>query len=190
MDSFASVWALGLRIQYPLIQLKCDSLAQRSFSPRYVSVWQHLKLSDISLETRPRDSLDAERDVKKPTNQTKQRYDSSSSSHNHGPKVTDRKNGQLDTAQQIIPPKTDPTVHLVYLTLVFHTHPKAGHRRALGYFEYKRICISLQVKSNFRKMTLYIFLKVLKAVTVSDLSRKRIPNIRSIILYLQKERSP
>ena len=36
---------------------------------RSASVWQHVKLSDVSLGTRPCDSLAADEDVKKPTNQ-------------------------------------------------------------------------------------------------------------------------
>ena len=39
-------------------------------SPLCLCVWQHAKLSDISLETRPRDSLVADEYVKKPTKQT------------------------------------------------------------------------------------------------------------------------
>ena len=37
----------------------------------YVSVWQHVKLSDDGLGTRPRDSLVVEENVKKPKRQTK-----------------------------------------------------------------------------------------------------------------------
>ena len=33
-------------------------------------VWQHVKLSDVSLGTRPRYSLVVDEDIKKPTNQT------------------------------------------------------------------------------------------------------------------------
>ena len=38
--------------------------------PALSRVWQHVKLSDVSLGTRPRYSLDAYEDVKKPTKQT------------------------------------------------------------------------------------------------------------------------
>ena len=47
----------------------CNRLRQKSCSPHSVSVWQHVKLSDVSLGTRPRYSLVAEENVKKPTNQ-------------------------------------------------------------------------------------------------------------------------
>ena len=38
--------------------------------PALSHVWQHVKLSDVSLGTRPRYSLVFDEDVKKPTNQT------------------------------------------------------------------------------------------------------------------------
>ena len=38
--------------------------------PSLSRVWQHVKLSDVSLGTRPRYSLVVDDDVKKPTNQT------------------------------------------------------------------------------------------------------------------------
>ena len=51
----------------------CDRLGQKPLSPDSSSVWQHVKLSDVSLGTRPRDSLVADVDVKKPsTNQSNQ----------------------------------------------------------------------------------------------------------------------
>ena len=37
--------------------------------PALSLVWQHVKLSDVSLGTRPRYSLVVDEDVKKPTNQ-------------------------------------------------------------------------------------------------------------------------
>ena len=39
-------------------------------SPALSCVWQDVKLSDVSLPTRPQYSLVADEDVKKPTNQT------------------------------------------------------------------------------------------------------------------------
>ena len=45
--------------------VKCDWPRQKSWSPRCVPVW----LSAVGLGTRPKDSLVAEEDVKKPTNQ-------------------------------------------------------------------------------------------------------------------------
>ena len=45
-------------------------MGQKSWSPLSVSrVWQHIKLSDVSLGTRPQYSLVAEEDVKKPKKQ-------------------------------------------------------------------------------------------------------------------------
>ena len=52
-----------------LVSVSCDRLRQKSWSPRSVSVWQHVELSDISLGTSLQDSLVAEEAVKKPTNQ-------------------------------------------------------------------------------------------------------------------------
>ena len=40
------------------------------FTPALSHVWQHVKLLDVSLGTRPRYSLVVEKDVNKPTNQT------------------------------------------------------------------------------------------------------------------------
>ena len=42
--------------------------------PALSHVWQHLKLSYVSLGTRPRYSLVVDEDVKKPTNQTSKRF--------------------------------------------------------------------------------------------------------------------
>ena len=49
------------------VSVSCDRLRQKSWSPRSVSVWQHVKLSDVSLGTRSRDSLIADEDVTKQT---------------------------------------------------------------------------------------------------------------------------
>ena len=52
------------------VSVECDRLRQKSRSPCSASVWQYVKLSDVSLETRPRYSLFVDEDVKKPTNQS------------------------------------------------------------------------------------------------------------------------
>ena len=55
-----------------VLSVECDGQRQKSWSPRSVSVWQQIKLSDISLGTRPQDSLvaDEDFDLKNPlTNQ-------------------------------------------------------------------------------------------------------------------------
>ena len=52
------------------VSVQCDRLRQKSWRP---SVLQHLKLFDVSLETRVRDSLVAYEDVKEPMKQTKVR---------------------------------------------------------------------------------------------------------------------
>ena len=39
------------------------------WSPRSVSVWQYVKLTEVSVETRPRDSLNDDEDFEKPTKQ-------------------------------------------------------------------------------------------------------------------------
>ena len=46
--------------------------------PALPRVWQHVKLSDISIVTRPRYSLVVDEDVKKPTNQPKKQNSSES----------------------------------------------------------------------------------------------------------------
>ena len=51
----------------------CDWLRQKSWSPRSVSVWKHIKLFDLSFGACPLNSLVADKDDKKPTNEpTKQ----------------------------------------------------------------------------------------------------------------------
>ena len=52
------------------VSVQCDRLRQKSWSPHSVSVWQHVKLSYVSLGTRPRYSLVVDEDVKKPNKQT------------------------------------------------------------------------------------------------------------------------
>ena len=48
-----------------------DRLRQKPWSPRSLMiVWQHVNLSDVSLEIRPRYSLVADEDVKKPNKET------------------------------------------------------------------------------------------------------------------------
>ena len=48
----------------------CVRMRQKSWSPQSVSMWQHEELLDIILGIRPRDSLVADEDVKKPNKHT------------------------------------------------------------------------------------------------------------------------
>ena len=48
------------------VSVKCDRLRQKSLSPRSASVWQHVKLSDVSLLTRSIYSLAVDEGIKKP----------------------------------------------------------------------------------------------------------------------------
>ena len=48
------------------MSVSCDPLRQKSWSLRSISVWQYVKMSDVSLWARPRDRLVPEEDVKKP----------------------------------------------------------------------------------------------------------------------------
>ena len=50
------------------VSVQRDRLRQKSWSPCFAYVWQHVKLSDVSLGTGLRDSLVADNDIKKPTN--------------------------------------------------------------------------------------------------------------------------
>ena len=51
-----------------LVSVYCDRL---SGLPALSHVWQHVKLSDVSLGTRPQYSLVADEDDKKPNNETR-----------------------------------------------------------------------------------------------------------------------
>ena len=46
------------------LSVLCDRLRQTSWSPHPVSVWLHVKLSDVVLRFRPRDRLLADEDIK------------------------------------------------------------------------------------------------------------------------------
>ena len=60
----------GARVQLVLaVPVYCDRLRQKPWYPRFVYVWQHVKFSNVSSGSRRRDSLVADEDVKKPTNQ-------------------------------------------------------------------------------------------------------------------------
>ena len=52
------------------VSIQCDRLREKSRTSRSISVWQHVKFSDVSLGTRLRDSLVADEGVKKPSKQT------------------------------------------------------------------------------------------------------------------------
>ena len=61
-----SIPAPGARILlFGPVSVWCDRLRQVSWSPRSVSVWQHVNLSDVSLGTCLRYSLVSEEDIKK-----------------------------------------------------------------------------------------------------------------------------
>ena len=67
LEFVASIPAPGARsLLAESVSILYDRMRQKSRSPLSISVWQHVKLSDV---TRPRNSLVADEDVKKPTNQ-------------------------------------------------------------------------------------------------------------------------
>ena len=64
VDSISAPGSHFLKVRSVLVQ--CDQLRQKSWSSRAVSVWPHVKLSDVNLGTRPRDNQVADEDIKKP----------------------------------------------------------------------------------------------------------------------------
>ena len=57
------------------LSVQCDRLRRKSWSPRFVSCVAARKLSDVSFGTRPRYSLAAGEDVKKPTNHPSKHFE-------------------------------------------------------------------------------------------------------------------